>query len=486
MAMGMSGAPFTAQATSKFMSDYYSRRFAIYSSVYLDDFWAEKSSLAPNFEEFAGEFGFRFKTSKTEEGSFINLLGVDINLADKTARITADKADNIEKDARLMLRSGKATSKQLAIFYGRLEFSAQLCKVGRIHTRALTLQMGDGQLDINNLSDQDEIFLSLKSLEEIRFWSSISKQDPLVIGRRKFTNGAVMASDASGKKWAHVIGNASYADVFPDDIKDQHISVKEAFALNQLMKKACEPDTDFEILCDNVATVHCFNKGRSKNEMIHNLVSETQEMLGEVNSRLRVVWISTAKMTEYADGPSRGVYKKDPFSLTNAGINRIIEMFPSFQTRRQNRDLVSLFAGPLNNPAQVRYFSLDIDATDPLSAGLDAFQAMDKQKAKGKKLAGGLLAYPPLVLIDSFNKKIRELGLEEDTEIYYVLPAKYVGKTVNMLTGLGAITVRLLCGKSNQTVLCKKQSFNMSIINIKSYDLQNRRAHKRARVEEEG
>ena len=121
MAMGMSGAPYTAQCTSNFLSDYYSRRFAIYSCVYLDDFWAEKSHQAPNFEVFAGDFGIRFKVSKTEEGSAITLLGVDIDLELKTAKITADKAENIENDASLMLKSGMATSKQLAVFYGRVE-----------------------------------------------------------------------------------------------------------------------------------------------------------------------------------------------------------------------------------------------------------------------------------------------------------------------------------------------------------------------------
>ena len=358
-----------------------------------------------------------------------------------------------------------------------------MSKVGRIHTRGLTLQMSDGQLDLNSLSDSDQIILSLKSLEELKYWARISKKDPLAIGRRKFSNGSVLASDASSKKWAYVIGNTSYSDIFPEKYKDQHISVKESFALNQLMKKACKPDTDFEILCDNVATVQCFNKGRSKNEDMHQLVSETLEMMAEVNSRLRVVWISTARMTEFADGPSRGVYKKDPYSLTEAGINTIIKIFPSFEIRRRNKDLSSLFAGPLNNPAQIRYFSLDVDATDPLAAGLDAFQAMDKRKAEGGRLAGGLLAYPPIVLIDSFNKKIRMLGLDHDTEIYYVLPASYVGKTLNMLAGLGNITIRRLCGKNNESILLKKPSSNMAILNLASFDLQNKSIAKKARVE---
>ena len=354
-----------------------------------------------------------------------------------------------------------------------LEFASQMCPVGRTQTIALTKNMGSTQLDVNGLSDKDEIWLSLETLKEIRFWSNISSHDPLKIGRRALYCGNVtLASDASQSKYAYVIGEKSYANVYPPHLMNEHISVKESFALNQLVKTACKQDTDFEILCDNVTTVSCFNKGRSNNTIIHDLVKETWELLAEYNSKLRVVWIPTKQMEELADAPSRGVYKKAEFGLTQEGIGRIIDLFPSFQTRRLNTDLVSLFAGPLNNPANVRYFALDIDATDPLSAGLDAFQAINKKKNEGRRLAGGILAYPPVALINTFNRLVREVGLEEDSELYYIIPSSYVGKTLNALTGVGHIKVRLLCGKTNTRVLYKKsQAVSMAILNVLSYDL---------------
>ena len=478
--MGMSAAPFVAQSTNGFLTEYYSLTFKIYACVYLDDFWSEKRDEVVKLEEWAGEFGLRFKESKSEEGSRIELLGVDLDLQAKTAKITKDKALNIEADSKLLLSSGTATSKQLAIYYGRLEFASEMCSLGRIHTQALTKHMGSTQIDLNKLSDSDEIHLSLKALEEVRFWSRISNHKPLQIGRRLHKNCNVLASDASQKRFAYVIGPKSYADVFPDKYANEHISIKEAYALYCLLQEASQPDSDIEVLCDNSSVVNCFNKGRSRNNLIHDLICQSRILLDSLNSRLRVVWIPTREMEDYADGPSRGKYLKAEFGLTETGINKIIELFPSFSRRRNNEDLASLFAGPRNNPAKIRYFALDVDATDPLSAGMDVFQAIHKKKLEGRRLAGGLLAYPPLVLINSFNRLVREVGLEEDTELYYVMPSKYVAKTVNMLSGIGNVQVKLLCGKSNSTIMYKKpQHMSMSIINISSLDLRFESSAKR-------
>ena len=481
MAMGMSAAPYVAQMTNNFLTEVFSRKFTVYCSVYLDDVWTEKKDNVPKFENWAGEFGLKFKASKSEEGSEITLLGVQINLSDKTAKIDSDKAEKIEIDAKFMLEHRFTSSKRLAAFYGRLEFAAQVCPLGRAFTQAITKQMGDGQLDINLLSENDRINLSEKSLKEVDFWSKIKDQAPLKIGRRKFSNGNVMASDSSGERWAYIIGNKSYADVFPESFKNEHINVKESYAVAKLVETALSPDTDFQILCDNTCTVASFTKGRSSNEKIHNLIKSTLERLDKVNSRLKVIWISTARMEQYADGPSRGIYVRDDYGLTFKGIDRIIELFPSFERRRGENDLVSMFGGPKNNPAKVKYFALDIDATDPLSAKTDAFQALEKRRAEGRKFAGGVLAYPPVILINSFNKFIREIGLDRDTEIYYLLPAHQVGKTINMIVGKGNIDTELFSGKYNTNLFHRKLSCNMTLLHISSFDLNGSGPEKRFR-----
>ena len=108
---------------------------------------------------------------------------------------------------------------------------------------------------------------------------------------------------------------------------------------------------------------------------------------------------------------------------------------------------------PLDNPAKVRYCSLDTDLADPLNLAMDCFQLLEIRKAKKQKFAGGILAFPPAIHIISFNKYLAELKLEPDTEVYYLLPASYVARTFNMLVGVAEIIIEEFCGKNNMSFL---------------------------------
>ena len=422
--------------------------------------------------------------SKTEKGSKITLLGVTIDLKEKTAKITDQKAANIEKDARLILKTGQVTSRQLAIFYGRLEFASTTCQLGRVHTKAITEMMGDSQVKtLNALSDWDEIMLSLQALEEVRFWSNIRNHKPLKIGARENCNGVILTSDASSKKWAYTIGDSSFADIYPAEIGKLHITCKEAFALFKLVEKSARPDTDLTVLCDNQPVVKSFNKKRSSNPFIHELITETFKNLANMNTRLRVTWIPTGRMDQFADGPSRGKYKRDDFGLTRVGLERLKALAPGFGHRVAVGDCISLFAGPENNPAKIWYFSLDIDAQDPLNAGESAFQALARRKSKGQGLVGGVLAYPPVQLIDAFNKEVRIMGLENDTEIFYILPASKVQTTINALAGIGRLEVKAFGGKNNRTLLHRKLTTKLSLIIISSLGQSGPSESKRTRAD---
>ena len=420
--------------------------------------------------------------SKTESGSRITLLGVELDLQNKTARIPAGKALNIEADANLILKTGTVTSRQLAIFFGRLEFASLTCQKGRIFTRAIARDAGNIQaITLNNLSDFDAFELSAEALSEVHFWSGINSHPPLKIGVRKYKNGNVMASDASSKKWAVVIGDRSFADLFPEKFKNSHINIKEAFAVAQLIKKSIAKDTDFEILCDNNTVVGAFNKQRSSNHEIHELITSSVNLLVENNSRMKLKWISTTAMEAYADGPSRGIYRRDDYGLTTAGIDRLIYLAPSFEARRVWNGCVSLFASPANNPARIRYFSLEVDGTDPLCARMDAFQLLSQRKKEGKGISGGVLAYPPPTLISSFNREIRSMGLECNTEIYYLLPADRMQESYNAVLPRGLVKVAPFCGINNKNLLHRKPAKKISLMIISSFDLGNRSSVKRPR-----
>ena len=98
---------------------------------------------------------------------------------------------------------------------------------------------------------------------------------------------------------------------------------------------------------------------------------------------------------------------------------------------------------------------------------MDCFQLLEIRKSKNQKFAGGILAFPPAILIISFNKYLVDLNLEQDTEIYYILPASYLARTYNMLVGLGEIKVEEFCGKNNTSLLGNKPGNKMMLLILK-------------------
>ena len=245
------------------------------------------------------------------------------------------------------------------------------------------------------------------------------------------------------------------------------------------MEQGLHPDTDYTVQCDNQATTAAFNKTRSKNAVMHEMVTRTVKNLAKVNSRLSVKWISTAEMTKFADGPSRGRYNRDDFGLSEVGWREVCRIAPEIEKRKEEGDLVSLFAGPRNNPAGVPYYCLDRDLDDPLSRKRDAFEALEIRKKAGRAINGGVLAYPPLNLISTFNKEVRSMGLGQDCCMAYILPAAKVRETLNALWGVGEIKILQLCGARNGTVLHKKINKKLVLLLIQSREIVNQRLKRR-------
>ena len=344
MAMGMSGAPYVCQVSNASLTAKFSRLYKVYNAVYLDDFWLEDRVDVPDFVSWAEDFGLIFKKSKTEIGPYMTLLGLELNLKDKTARIPELKGKSLEQLAQKILTAGSVKAKDLASLYGKVEFSSGVCQTGRANTLHLTKLMAKVDLVVR---EHDILEPSAEVLKEIKFWSTITSHPALRIGKRKFTNGRCLASDASSKKYAFVIGPKSVAAEYPEHLKNEHIAVKEAYALWRLIQEAAEVDTDLELFCDNTAVCNSFNKQRSKNSLIHELIQLSLAWTVKLNCRFRVIWIDTNRMKDLADGPSRGVYKKSHLGLTVEGLGRLLRLAPSFGKRVEEGEMVSLFASPV-------------------------------------------------------------------------------------------------------------------------------------------
>ena len=121
LCMGISAAPFIMQCSGWLVTETFSRTYNVYISLFIDDAWLDGDKECPDFADWASEFGLRFRKDKSEHGEEIVILGLLLNLRNKTARVTADKAAAIAQDGKLMLESKSATPKQLATFYGRID-----------------------------------------------------------------------------------------------------------------------------------------------------------------------------------------------------------------------------------------------------------------------------------------------------------------------------------------------------------------------------
>ena len=231
LCMGISSAPFIVQSSGWLLTETFGRNFKVYISLFIDDFCLEvdNGDNRPNFVAWASTFGLRFKISKSERGSSITILGVLLDLIKKTAQITPDKAAAIAGDGALMLESGKASPKQLATFYGRVEFAARVSSLGRSHTLELTKMMGRTDMNTNELSDSQTLTLDEAAKDDIRFWVGVKDHQKLQIGARKHRNAKLLSSDSSGSRWAFTVGDKSVASDFPADMRNDHINVKEAY-----------------------------------------------------------------------------------------------------------------------------------------------------------------------------------------------------------------------------------------------------------------
>ena len=242
--------------------------------------------------------------------------------------------------------------------------------------------------------------------------------------------------------------------------------MKEMYALTALINLIKEPDTDFKILVDNTAVAAAFAKGRSSNKLMQSMVDQARTALADVGSRVKVVWISTVAMEPLADAPSRRKFSRDPFGLTELGVRHLLAIEPDIQQWRDAGSLVSMFGGPLNNPLQCEYFSVEWDLEDPLCRRSEAFTALDNKFKAGSKFMNGIFAYPPPLLILDFCFYLRKLGLEEGCQIFLIIPASFASSVLNAVRPLGTVSIRKFCGKSNKTFLHRQPKSDISLVRL--------------------
>ena len=282
---------------------------------------------------------------------------------------------------------------------------------------------------------------------------------------------SLLASDASANNAGYYIDGRVVSVEFSEEEKLRPIAEREALAVSRLLKAVVVEGCDYYLLCDNTSVCGAFRNGRSSNEFIRQLIVEVTYLLYSKSSRLKVRWISTSAMAPLADNPSRRVFDRDPFGLTEKGVDRLFHLDRSISFRRSESELISLFGSPANNPLGIPYYSVDVDTSDPFCRKMDAFRALEERVGLGKRLAGGIFCFPPPILTSVLLDYMVRLGFERDTQVYLLIPSSQVLDCKNKLLGAGHVRLQSFCGKRNKTFLHRQPGKALSLITVSSFDL---------------
>ena len=174
LVMGLSGSPFCSQMSNRTLMEAYTLKYGVYGDVYLDDSWTNFVEGVPHFDQFCKPFNVYFKDSKKEVGSVITLLGIELNLIEKTARLNPAKARVIKWEAESLLNQPLVAPTDLHSFLGRIEFASRVTTLGRVNTTGLITAFNRYQAEKGDIGDPEPcIDLGALARKELLFWKDI-------------------------------------------------------------------------------------------------------------------------------------------------------------------------------------------------------------------------------------------------------------------------------------------------------------------------
>ena len=445
---------------------------------HIDDTWSSTKAGVPHFDQFCSPLNIHFKDSKKVVGSLITILGVTLDLTQKTAKIDDRKASILALEAGRLLdvsKAGKVKPNELSIFLGRAEFCSKVTTLGRVNSSELVRCFAEFASEGGDVTS-DLALLELNDLarRELEWWQQIRGHPPLLIGQNKKRCISTIASDASQNAFGLYIDGRVAGGSLPTEHLARPIHEKEAWALAKLIKGTVKSNTDYTFLCDNSIAVAAFSKGRSSNQFINDLVAISRRFLHGIGSRIRVVWVSTLTMTKLADPPSRGRFTKDEFGLSENGVDHLLRLQPDLGRRLDAGDCISLFGSPANNPLKIAYCSLDFNLDDVYCKRKDAFALLEARAAKSQQIEGGVFCFPPPLLTGLLIDYVVRLGLGSDTQIFLIIPASQVLGVRNKLGLAASICIQRFCAKRNRNLLFRAPGKDLSLVTISSWDVRDR------------
>ena len=364
---GTSGAVFLVNYMNNLCIQAESIRSKKWCECYLDDTLQEGTE--DNFRDCMEAHGLILSPHKSQSGTLVVFLGLEIDAVNKTIRCT-EKTFN--KFTELMKKSTmyKQDSSHYMLFsdfeeaigiIGRL---AKTSIMGLTKCHHLLARLGEAMNNSNQLVE-----LKNNEQKEISFWM----QERHKLKMSQFTRGAAsleisevdlikkpkletpLTSDSSGKYWGFKISilgkQFCKCGPIPEALMDSGIAVKETFAFKEMMVKLAKikeehPNIEGMKLAVGVDSQNldaCFTRRRAKNSQMNEILSEVYEILEKHQLLVTTYWISTLQMnTTGSDKISRKEFSEfeQKISLSEEGARFIKDVYGKIK--------VDVFGSPSN------------------------------------------------------------------------------------------------------------------------------------------
>ena len=423
---GPSPAPYAIQCLNSIPVDYFKLKYQKFASIYLDDYFYEPNN--PSLVEIGQKLGMIFHDKKFAEGSIVQMLGVDLNLVEKTATVSASNIKKLTNIAKEAIFRGKISEKNLEKLMGCISFAAQFCSSGRLNTFFLTGMLANIQRETRELSSELDIDLDQCIIKELGFWSEFSSAECLSFKKRpEYTSNLDCFSDASKGLWAVKLGARTFSGEFPEEYKDSDIMTKEAYALKQAIEKLDISGHEITLYNDNQPLTYAFKHQYSRNPQVHKLLKQAYDIVLARDNSVKVQWVTTNTMAEAgADPESRGVYRQDLSALSDAGVARARDLMKLQDSER----LFDLFSAPADNVFECFYFSLQTREEDPWNMEEDAWELLERLRLEGRKLEDVFWVFPPRNMAIKTASSLASLGLGTKARLFLLIDSDLVTQVV--------------------------------------------------------
>ena len=387
--------------------------------VYIDDILqsSRSNAIVSHFEDL----GFFFSTTKSQMGTEIEFVGIEIDSVAKTLRISEKTFTKFNESIKnnLLKKSNGDSCMLFEEFQSLVGILVRLSKTsvsGLVNAFSLIGKLSESQDENHRM-----VILSEPDLEELNYWSSerhlVNMSNLEIVGasiERSTVNLESSAkkkildhsSDSSGSYWgARSVVNGEDTGIcgkIPDELKNQPICVLEAYGGEKLITKLLKPNTSSVVATDSTVFDACFRKKRSSNAELNKILGRIFAHMKENNMEVRTQWIDTRSMAEWgSDSLSRRKFDQyqDRYSLSETGVKFVEENFGKID--------LDLYSSPLDNVFNTHYCSNLWVEDDPKNLRMTAIQFLCSEKVFTR---GQIWVFPPDNAVETVTKKIIQLN----------------------------------------------------------------------------